>query len=207
MLYDFIIHNYHSGEPIFETDILIEGISGEDRERQLERLVAYAKLMKYKEGIYYIPDENSLGEKSVLCPDVVARNQYIFRRGRRIGYYGGHTLANQMGLSSQVPVKEEFVSNEAKKNEEEVFFGKRTYIVRKPPVEVTEENYRVLQLLEALKDFEECADESMPIAAAQITYYIKKNKVSKENVNAYLSYFPSKVHDNIREMRLEHVLA
>lgn len=207
MLYDFILQNYRSGEPIFETDILIEGVSVEDREKQLEHLVAYAKLMKYATGIYYIPEENNLGEKSALCPDVVARNQYIFRRGRRIGYYGGHTLANQMGLSSQVPIKEEFVSNEARKSEEEVSFGKRIYIVRKPPVEVTEENYRVLQLLEALKDFEECADESIPIATAQITYYIKKNKVSKENVNDYLSYFPPKVYDNIREMRLDHVLA
>lgn len=207
MLYDFIIQNYHLGEPIFEGDIVLEGMSGADRTKQLDRLVAYAKLMKYDAGIYYIPDETEPKGKSTLCPDVVARNQYIFRRGRRIGYYGGHTLANQMGLSSQVPIKEEFVSNEAGENEEEVLFGKRTYIVRKPPVEVTEDNYRVLQLLEALKDFEECVDESMPVAEAQITYYIKKNKVSKEKVDAYLGYFPSTVRDNIREMRLEHVLA
>lgn len=203
MLYDFIIQNYRCGEPIFETDIHIEDVSGEDRKRQLDRLVAYDKLLKYAAGIYYLPDET----ERPLCPDVVARNMYIFRRGKRIGYYGGYTLANQMGLSSQVPIKEEFVSNEARKNEEEVFFGNRIYIVRKPPVEVTEDNYRVLQLLEVLKDLRECADESMPIAEARITYYIKKNKVSKENVNAYLNYFPPQVYDNIQEMRLEHVLA
>ncbi len=42
MLYDFIIQNYHLGEPIFVGDIVLEGMSGADRIRQLERLVAKA---------------------------------------------------------------------------------------------------------------------------------------------------------------------
>ena len=48
----------------------------------------------------------------VLSADTVALHKYVCRRGKR-GDYAGYTLANQMGLSTQVPFKQEIVSNYA----------------------------------------------------------------------------------------------
>lgn len=206
MLYDYVIKNYHSGEPIFEADIEIEGMSEQRKREQLERLVAYRRLSKFMNGIYYIPENLNLADERGISSDVVARNLYILRRGRRIGYFGGHTLANLMGLSTQIPVKEECVSNAVEVKEKEVLLGTRTYIVRRPPVEVTEDNYRVLQLLEILQDLERYADD-LRAAEFPLTYYIKRNHVSKRNVREYLEYFPVQADEYIHEMGLDNVFA
>lgn len=206
MLYDYVLSNYHSGEPIFEVDIDIEGLPERRKREQLERLVAYNKLSKFMNGIYYIPESLDLADEKGISPDVVARNQYVLRRGKRIGYFGGYTLANLMGLSSQIPVREEYVSNAVGEKEKEVLLGTRTYIVRKPPVEVTEENYRVLQLLEILQDLEKYADD-LQAAEFPLTYYIKRNHVSKRNVREYLEYFPVQADEYIHEMGLNNVFA
>ena len=63
--------------------------------------------------MYYLPQINIFGEKTVLSADTVALHKYVCRRGKRVGYYAGYTLANQMGLSTQVPFKQEIVSNYA----------------------------------------------------------------------------------------------
>lgn len=88
MLYDYVIKNYHSGEPIFEADIEIEGMSEQRKREQLERLVAYRRLSKFMNGIYYIPENLNLADERGISSDVVARTVYsqtgkenrIFRR-------------------------------------------------------------------------------------------------------------------------------
>lgn len=205
MLYAYIAENYKAGEPIFAMDIEVES-SEEYKKEQLERLVAYRRLMKFAEGIYYIPEESKLAGEIALCPDVVARSKYICRKGKRIGYYGGYTLANFMGISSQVPVREEYISNAAQEKEKEVSYGIRTYVVRKPPVEVTEENYRILQLLEIMQDVERYADD-VTMAEALITFYVKRNQVSRENIDKYIGYFSEQTYKNMDGMGLYHVFA
>lgn len=46
-----------------------------------------------------------------MTPDTVAVHKYIMRRGKRVGYYSGYTLANRMGLSTQIPFTQEINSN------------------------------------------------------------------------------------------------
>ena len=41
----------------------------------------------------------------------MAKYRYITRRGKVEGYYSGYTSANQVGMTSQVPVTVEIVSN------------------------------------------------------------------------------------------------
>ena len=79
-------------------------------------------------------------------------HKYILRRGKRIGYYSGYTLANRMGLSTQVPFTIEITSNYAPAQVRELTIKNHKYIIRRPVVEVTEENVTVLQFLDCLKD-------------------------------------------------------
>ena len=122
--------------------------------------------------------------------------------GRIMGYYAGHTLANKMGISVQVPVKEEITSNNMAAIVREVSVGNRVYIVRKAPVEVNEGNHIVLQLLELLKDIDEYSDDKRN-ARQQVIDYIRKFRITRDVVDQYIGYFPLKVFKSIYETVLE----
>lgn len=113
VIYEYLSNNYTEGEPIFLTDISIEGMSEENIRYHLKKLTDEGKISRYESGVYYLPQINIFGEKTVLSADTVALHKYVCRRGKRVGYYAGYTLANQMGLSTQVPFKQEIVSNYA----------------------------------------------------------------------------------------------
>lgn len=206
MLSEYIKENYKPGEPIFLQDIKIAGMSDANIRQKIKKLTENGEVVRYEQGIYYVPMRSKLKGEAVLAPDIVARYKYISRMGRIMGYYAGHTLANKMGISTQVPVKEEITSNNMAAIVREVSVGNRVYVVRKAPVEVNEGNHIVLQLLELLKDIDEYSDDEQ-IAREQIVGYIRKFQIKRGTVDQYISYFPLKVYKSIYEMRLENVLA
>ena len=63
-----------------------------------------------------------------------------------------------MGLSTQVPFTQEISSNFAPALIRKMTIKNRQYIIRRPVVEITEENAPVLQLLDCLKDLEKCIE-------------------------------------------------
>ncbi|MCM1126584.1 MAG: DUF6088 family protein [Lachnospiraceae bacterium] len=206
MLFEYIKENYNPGEPIFLQDIKIDGMSDAYIRQKFKKLTDSGEVKRYEQGIYYIPQMSRLKGMTALAPDIVARYKYISRMGRIMGYYAGHTLANKMGISMQVPVKEEITSNNMAAIVREVFVGNRVYIVRRAPVEINESNHIVLQLLELLKDIDEYSDDEQN-AREQVAGYIRKFQITRNAVDQYIGYFPLKVYKSIYEMRLENVFA
>ena len=206
-VYNYILEYYKAGEPIFLSDIKMSDVSDETIRQQLKRLADAGKLMRYEAGIYYLPKKTRLKSGYKPSADVVARYKYICRNGKVIGYYSGHTFANQIGVSTQVPFKAEIVSNNFTSIVRDVKVGNQIYTVRRSRVPVTGKNYKVLQLLELLKDIDEYVDEDNENVQEQLFAYIRKNRISREQVDQYLEYFPMKIYKSIYEMRLEHVFA
>ena len=206
MLLEYIKNNYAQGEPIFLQDIYIENMSGASIRQNMKKLVEKGAIARYDQGIYFIPKPSRLKGKPNLAPDVVARYKYISRRGEIIGYYSGHTFANKLGLSTQVPVKEEMVSNNMAAVVREVEVGGRSYIVRKSSVVINSENYKVLQLLDILKDFENYCDDEISAKGILIDY-IKKSNITRDDIEKYITAFPIKVYKTIFDMRLDCVFA
>lgn len=206
-VYNYILEYYKAGEPIFLSDIKMSEVSDKTIRQQLKRLADAGKLMRYEAGIYYLPKKTRLKSGYKPSADVVARYKYICRNGKVIGYYSGHTFANQIGVSTQVPFKAEIVSNNFTSIVRDVKVGNQIYTVRRSRVPVTGKNYKVLQLLELLKDIDEYADEDNENVQEQLFAYIRKNRISREQVDQYLEYFPMKIYKSIYEMRLEHVFA
>jgi hypothetical protein len=116
-------------------------------------------------------------------------------------------LANYLGLSTQVPLKKEIVSNNMSAIVREVSVGGFTYVVRKPVVRITERNYKVLQLLELLKDLNEYADNEPELVRNQLVKYIQNNKINRNEIDQYISSYPLKTYKFIYEMRLDNVFA
>lgn len=199
VLYKYLTENYEQGEPIFAGDISISGLSEENLRYHLKRLTDDGILCRFEAGIYYFPRKDIFGEKMALTADTVVLHKYVRRRGKRVGYYSGYTLANRMGLSTQVPLKEEITSNYAPAQVRELTIKSRKYILRRPVVEVTDENVAVLQFLDCLKDLEKCAEEEPEVCGRILTGYAREHALTKVVVDRFLANYPLKIYKAIYE--------
>jgi len=155
--------------------------------KALERLRKKGVIKKVSKGVFYRPENSVFGE---LKPD----NQeilkpYLFKKGKRVGYITGMALYNNMNLTTQVPSTIQIAS-----------FNKRIYVsigsVKAKPVksyvEITDNNYELLQTLDALKDFSKISDlnkkSAINILSAKIQE-LKPNQI-KSIVEYVLKYPP-----------------
>lgn len=199
MLHQYLLENYLIGEPIFASDISIPNMTEENLRYHLKKLTDDGILCRFEPGVYYFPNINILGERIPLSVDTVVVHKYIMRKGRRIGFYSGYTLANRMGLSTQVPFVEEIVSNYAPAVVRKLTIKNRKYIVRRPAVEITEENVKILQFLECLKDVDKCAEENLSVCGEILTRYAIEHDITKAKVDEFISYYPMKIYKAIYE--------
>ena len=205
MLYEYLKDNYTLGEPIFQNDIKIDGMTDANLRYHFKKLTDSGIICRFEDGIYYFPKTNILGEKMVLSAETVAIHKYIMRKGKRIGYYSGYTLANRMGLSTQVPFTEEITSNFAPAQVREITIKNRKYIVRRPAVEITDENVNVLQFLDCLKDIEKCAEEELEICGQILTKYAIEHTITKQDVDRIIEKYPMKIYKAIYDTGVKYV--
>ena len=206
MLYEYLKQNYVPGEPIFASDIEIPDMSEENLRYHFKRLADTGIICRFDSGIYYFPKKNILGENQILSAETVVFHKYIMRKGKRIGYYSGHTLANHMGLSTQVPFTEEITSNLAPALVRNLAIKDRKYVIRRPVVEITENNVAVLQFLDCLKDIEKCAEEDPEMCGRILSKYAKEHEITKAMVDKIIDYFPMKIYKAIYETGVKNVL-
>ena len=206
MLWTYILDNYSPGEPIIASDIEI-GLSEVNRRKQFKILADSGKLKRFDNGVYYIPKKSKLGGEVCIPPDVVVEKKYVYRNNRILGYYSGYTFANQIGVSTQVPYIREIVTNEMGNPIKKLNMGGRTFVIRKSRTQVTEENVKVLQFLDLLKDIEMYAELRGEEIKECLTNYICNNQITKEMIDIYLPLFPDKIYKSIYETGISNVFA
>jgi hypothetical protein len=205
MLFDYIINTYQEGEPIFFADLMIENVSKPAVSQQLKTLCNHGKLVKYDNGVYYIPRKSRLKSSVGPSADMVAKYRFI-QRGERIeGFYAGNTFANQLGITTQVPRIVEIASNNTNSSPREVTIGNRRFFVKKPVAVVTAENVYVLQMLDLLKDLDIYLDYSYKFAKQKFAEYIEEHEISRADVDQYIRKYPSVIFKNYYEVELDHV--
>lgn len=79
----------------------------------------------------------------------------MFEKGKRIAYLTGTSLYNRMGLTTQIP-KSIKIASRVKRITVSIGNIKATPV--KSYVEVTDRNFHLLELLDALKDFKQIPD-------------------------------------------------
>jgi predicted transcriptional regulator of viral defense system len=206
MLLEYLQENYQKNEPIFVADIHLP-VSDTNLRQMLKVLCDKGTIQRFDTGIYYLAGISRLKGGTSLSPGEVVRYKYISRNNKTEGYYSGYTFANQIGISSQVPVVIELVSNEASAKVREVRVKNQRIILRKPRTEINDSNCKVLQLLDLMKDFEQYFDEDNTAAPEIIRTYVRDIKIKRSDVDKYISLFPMKVYKNIYETRLYDVFA
>lgn len=204
MLYSYLMDKYGENEPIIVSDIKLKGMSDSRLRQQIMKLNEEGKLKRYDTGIYYIPKKSLFRSGAQLSCDKVIEAKYLRSSDGRCGYFSGLMFANLMGLTTQVSMTYDIVTNKATRDIRETTLAKSRIIVRKPRVPITEDNYRALQFLDLLKDIDTLAEVPAAEAQGRLTKYMKDTGLTFPDIEKYLSFYPDRLYKNLYETRLLH---
>ena len=155
------INTQNRGIPIFIEEIkdyIIHFYNENDKEKVFNNVKAILNRMNkegiietaYK-GIYYIPVENIFG-KMLLGNRQIIQYKYIMdKKGNIKGYITGAKLFNNIHLTTQVPNIIDIATNECK-NFNKYENKNLNVIIRKPKIEVNNNNYKYLQLFDLIEN-------------------------------------------------------
>lgn len=142
--------------------------------KALERLQKKGVIKKKSKGIFYKPKQSAFG---TLGPDYNALiNRNLYKNSKRVGYITGGELYNQLNLTTQNYFTTKIATNRSRKKIEQGWLKTNTV---KSYVEITEENYQLLGILDALKDISSIPDTStiqaIKILARKLVNFKKKD--------------------------------
>ena len=181
------IKKIEKGETFTYKDLAIKKEEYSAASKTIERLLKKGIIKRISTGVFYKPKQTIFGE---LKPDEEKIiTPYLFNNGKRIAYVTGLLLYNNMGLTTQIPKVISIASTK-----------KRIYISKgnikgnavKSYMEVTDDNYKYLELLDAIKDFKNIPDLGKESAIKILTNKILElnNKQRKELTEIALEYPP-----------------
>lgn len=201
-LYEYLLDNYKENEPIFLTDIQIAGMTRINVRQRIKKLADAGKVKRFDNGIYFLPQKTIFKSGSQLAPEKVLECKYLRDKDKRCGYVSGLMFFNQMGLTTQVPMLYEVVSNKATNDYRETSLAKFRVIVRKPKVPVTEKNYKALQFLDMLKDVDVYSEVTGKPLQDRLYCYMEDANLSISEMEQYFAYYPDKLYKNLVETRV-----
>ena len=201
-LYEYLLDNYKENEPIFLVDIQIDGMTRTNVRQQIKKLADTGKVKRFDNGIYFLPKKTIFKSGSQLAPEKVLECKYLRDKDKRCGYVSGLMFFNQMGLTTQIPMMYEVVSNKATNDYRETSLAKSRVIVRKPKVPVTEKNYKALQFLDLLKDVDVYSEVTGKPLQDRLYRYMDDANLSISEMEPYFSYYPDKLYKNLVETRV-----
>lgn len=204
MLYSYLKEKYGENEPIILSDIKIDGMSDNNIRQQMMKLTGEGKLKRYDTGIYFIPKRSTFLSSAQLSCDRVIEVKYLQAGGGRCGYISGLMFANLIGLTTQVSMVYDIVTNKATRDYRETMLAQSRIIVRKPRTPVTEGNYKALQFLDLLKDIDMFAEISGDEIHHRLIRYMNTVDLDFPELETYLPYYPDRVYKNLYRTRLVH---
>lgn len=199
MLYDYLIENYRENTPIFVSELNIEGLNESTLRVQIKKLTDAGKLKRFDTGVYFIPKKSIFKSGSTISAMQVIEKKYLKDKDNVFGYLSGYMLVNMLGLTTQVPMVYEVVSNNATTDYRKTMISKTRVIVRRPKVEITNENVRILQFLDLIKDVDVYSEEEGDTLKKRMMEIMKKMNVTFSALEPYLSYYPEKIYKNMYE--------
>ena len=201
-VYEYLLDNYKENEPIFLAELQIDGMTSTNIRQRIKKLTDAGKVKRFDNGIYFLPKKTIFKSGSQLAPEKVLECKYLRDKDERCGYVSGLMFFNQMGLTTQVPMMYEVVSNKATNDYRETSLAKSRVIVRKPKVPVTEKNYKLLQFLDMLKDVDVYSEVTGKSLQERLYRYMKDANLRVSEMEPYFAYYPDKLYKNLVETRV-----
>lgn len=186
MIKSYLIENYGYNEPIFLSDLSIDGMSENAVRQSVKRLMTNGFLERYDSGIYYIPKRDGLLGKSYLDPSVVVMRKYVKNKSEIYGYITGISFVNQLGLTTQMPAVIEVVTNREATNGRMVTVGTQRVRLKKSTIVVSESNAELLQFLDSVSQAEKYTELSLDETRDVLCAYVRKMCFTKEQLSEAL---------------------
>jgi hypothetical protein len=121
--------------------------------KALERLIKKEIINRVSSGIFYKPKQTVFGTLKPNEQELL--KTYLFEDGKRIAYITGQSLYNRLGLTTQIP---KVIKIACRDKRITASVGNIKAKAVKSYEDVTDKNYYLLELLDALKDFNQIAD-------------------------------------------------
>lgn len=193
IILEYIKNNYDNKTPIFVKDIYKEftEISEGTIRSLFKRFSDAGVLEKVDNGVYALPNKESVLGKATVYVSNVIENKYIRNeKGQRIGYISGINFSNQIGLTSQTASVNTIYSNNVSNKKRMTTLKNSRLIINAPRVEVTDQNYKLLQILDLLNDFEKYSEQDLKTASNKILAFLREIKLKNEEVELIVSNYP-----------------
>jgi len=184
-----LIEKYGYNEPIFISEVTLQGYSAQTLRQLFKRLTDAGKIARFDSGIYYIPTNTAMG-KSVLNPRQVIEKKYITDNNKVFGFYSGISLKNSVGLTKQMPNIIEIVTNNESSRVRNVSIGKQMVRLRKSRTSITNMNVGALQVLDLFNGIEYNQLDSNERKA--VFDYIRSKNLTQRQVFENAKNFPMK---------------
>ena len=202
IVYNYLVNKYEKGTPIFLSDVDIPEMKAVSVRQQINKLVKNGQIKRFDTGIYYLPQESIFLSGSSLSVDEVIRRKYLLEKGESCGYVGGIVFANRIGLTTQVPGKYEIYTNKATTDLRETSMAGISIIIRRPYVKINENNVKVLQFLDLLKEVSDISELIGRELRDRLLEYMKRSGIAFSTIEPYLRYYPDRIYKNMYEAGL-----
>ena len=199
MLYEYLKENYGENVPIYISRLKVEGMSENTLRQQVKRLTDAGLLKRYDTGIYFIPKKSVFKSGSTLSVEQVLNDKYLREGEKRCGYQSGILFANQLGLTTQVPMIYEIVTNKASRKYREITVAKTRVILRRPRTEINEDNFRALQFLDLMKDVDMVSELEGKRLTERLLAYMRACSLYFDDLEPFLPLYPDKLYRNLYE--------
>jgi hypothetical protein len=157
--------------------------------KALERLIKKEVIKRVSTGVFYKPKQTIFGE--LMPREEELLKNYLFDNDKRIAYITGLSLYNKLGLTTQVPKTIKIASRDKR------IFASVGNIKGKPVksyIDVSDKNYYILEILDALKDFKQIPDMDKKSGLLLLADRIKKwDKTDKTLLIKYGQKYPPRV--------------
>jgi len=148
----------------------------------INRLIKNNKIAQFIKGVYYKPVKGTFGNKPLNINKVIDKKYIRDCKGQK-GYFSGAYLFNKIGLTTQIPKEILIVTNECP-NANDYNNKNLGVTIRKPKIEINEDNYKYLQLFDVLINKDNIKIETNN--EKEIIYkYIKDNELELEKIFEY----------------------
>jgi|1048.fasta_scaffold21454_2 hypothetical protein len=144
--------------------------------KAIERLIKKGLIKRLSTGVFYKPKQSVFGELKPREEEML--KPYLFQDGKRIAYITGGSLYNRMGLTTQIPKTIKVASKEKRITAK---MGTTQVKPVKSYVDVSQDNYVLLEILDALKDFKSIPDLNKKSAIALLKNVIGKLSLTDQN--------------------------
>jgi hypothetical protein len=186
------IKQFPEGKTFGYTDLNISKNDYLTAAKALERFQKEGLIKKVSKGIFYKPKSTVFGD---LKPDYMELlRPYLFENGKRVAYETGIALYNSLGLTTQMAFRTKIASR-----------GRRISINRenlkadpvKSYAEVTDNNYKILGLLDAFKDIKKIPDCTVEQAVRRLSAIVRE---LKEKQKTFLLKYAMKYPPRVRAL-------